>query len=46
MSLPHREGASSTLVSSGREVSKRCVNIGQEARWGDTTPNFGRWVLL
>ncbi|KAH9781497.1 Queuine tRNA-ribosyltransferase accessory subunit 2 [Citrus sinensis] len=36
----HLEGASSTLVSSGREVSKRCVNIGQEARWGDTTPNF------
>ncbi|KAH9725376.1 Queuine tRNA-ribosyltransferase accessory subunit 2 [Citrus sinensis] len=38
--LPHREGASSTLVSSGREVSKRCVNIGQEAGWGDMTPNF------
>ncbi|KAH9725381.1 Queuine tRNA-ribosyltransferase accessory subunit 2 [Citrus sinensis] len=36
----HLEGASSTLVSSGREVSKRCVNIGQEAGWGDMTPNF------
>lgn len=46
MSLPYREGASSTLVSSGREVSMRFVNIGQEAGWGDTTPNFDRWVLL